>query len=70
MTSTPADENKKITSVKTIYEATEVSRRTVEQVSAYTNKAMDALQQSTLSLINCLFYCVCRRINGSHQIGV
>ena len=49
MTSTPADENKKITSVKTIYEATEVSRRTVEQVSAYTNKAMDALQQSTLS---------------------
>ena len=49
MTSTPADENKKITAVKTIYEATEVPRRTVEQVSAYTNKAMDALQQSTLS---------------------
>ena len=49
MTSTPVDENKKITAVKTIYEATEVPRRTVEQVSAYSNKAMDALQQSTLS---------------------
>ena len=49
MTSAPADENKKITAVKTIYEAAEVPRRTVEQVSAYTNKAMDALQQSTLS---------------------
>ena len=49
MTSTPADENKKITAVKTIYEATEVPRRTAEQVSAYTNKAMDAIQQSTLS---------------------
>jgi geranylgeranyl diphosphate synthase type II len=49
MTSTPADENKKITAVKTIFEATEVPRRTVDQVSAYTNKAMDALQQSTLS---------------------
>ena len=39
----------KITAVKTIYEATEVPRRTADQVSAYTSKAMGALQQSTLS---------------------
>ena len=49
MSSTPNDEDQKIKAVKVIYEATDVRRRTTDQVMTYTKNALDALHQSSLA---------------------
>ena len=49
MSSTPQDEDQKINDVKAIYESTDARRRTTEQVMTYTEKALDALSQSSLA---------------------
>ena len=49
MSSTPQDEDQKINDVKAIYESTDARRRTTEQVMTYTEKALDALNQSSLA---------------------
>ena len=49
MSSTPQDEDQKINDVKAIYESTDARRRTTEHVMTYTEKALDALNQSSLA---------------------
>ena len=49
MSSTPQDEEQKINDVKAIYESTDARRRTTDQVMTYTEKALDALNQSSLA---------------------
>ena len=49
MSSTPQDEDQKINDVKAIYESTDARRRTTDQVMTYTEKALDALNQSSLA---------------------
>ena len=49
MSSTPQDEEQKINDVKAIYESTDARRRTTEHVMTYTEKALDALNQSSLA---------------------
>ena len=49
ISSTPQDEDQKINDVKAIYESTDARRRTTEQVMTYTEKALDALNQSSLA---------------------
>ena len=49
MSSTPQDEDQKINDVKAIYELTDARRRTTEHVMTYTEKALDALNQSYLA---------------------
>ena len=49
MSLTPQDEDQKINDVKAIYESTDARRRTTDQVMTYTEKALDALNQSSLA---------------------
>ena len=49
MSSTPQDEDQKINDVKAIYKSTDARRRTTEHVMTYTEKALDALNQSSLA---------------------
>ena len=49
MSSTPQDEDQKINDVKAIYKSTDARRRTTEHVMSYTEKALDALNQSSLA---------------------